>query len=157
MTTGDKEDERKVHFILDAHCANMSLITSRSRMRNWLQALAEKADMRIADEPYIKGYSWPGGSDHNALTCFQPLMESGITVHCYPEKGFIFLDVFSCKDLNLGKVFGFVRRSLKTDHEKVVVLARGIVGNCEIRPASIILNEELNPGDVLDAHYKSLL
>jgi len=113
-------------------------------MRNWLTALAEKARMHVADEPYIKGYSWPGGSDHDALTCFQPLMDSGISVHCYPEKRFIFIDVFSCNKFDLGEVFGFIKKSMKTSQEKIILMDRGtdVTGNTII-PATIILDRIL--------------
>lgn len=138
---GSEEGDRRMHLIVDAHCGNLRLMTSRSRMRNWLVALAMKADMCVADEPYIKGYPWPGGSDHDALTCFQPLMESGIQVHCYPEKGFIFIDVFSCNKFDPGKVFGFIETSMKTSHEKVILMDRGADAiSGAIIPATVTLD-----------------
>lgn len=136
-----EEGDRRMHLIVDAHCGNLRLMTSRSRMRNWLVALAEKAKMHITDKPYIKGYPWPGGSDHDALTCFQPLMESGISVHCYPEKRFVFIDIFSCKKFDLGEVFGFIKTSMKTSREKIILMDRGIddTGDATV-PATVVLD-----------------
>ena len=133
-----------MHLIVDAYCENIGLMTSRSRMRNWLKTLTLKAGMHTADEPYIKGYEWPGGSDHDALTCFQPLMESGISVHCYPEKKFIFLDIFSCKEFDIDKVLEFIKTSMKVYKGKVVLMNRGLdATDNAIIPATILLEWNL--------------
>ena len=127
-----------MHLIIDTYCERLGLITSRQGMAGWLKMLAIQIDMTPTGDPYILGYPWPDGSDHDALTCFLPIGESGISVHCYPEKKFVFIDIFSCKDFDVDKTLDFVCNTLEAHGEKTLLLSRG-VREGEIEPVSVIL------------------
>ena len=115
-----------MHLIVDAHTPKVDLITSRPAMANWLKQLAWVIKMTPMAEPFILGYPWPDGTDHDALTCFLPIGESGISVHCYPEKRFVFLDIFSCNDFEEGKVLDYVIGTLGAYNWTVLLLDRGV-------------------------------
>ena len=116
-----------MHLILDGHVENVELMTDKALMKAWLAETVEKAGMTCFGEAFIYGFPWPGSVDWTALTGFQPLMESHCSIHCWPERKYVFSDLFSCKDFNDKKLVRHIKRSFKMDKSAVpLVLDRGI-------------------------------
>lgn len=128
-----------MHIIVDGKAECVELMTDKESLTQWLKGLAEAAGMTVFQEPIVVGYPWPGSTDTDALSgvCF--LKESAITVHSYPEQGFVFVDVFSCKEFDVGKIYGHIRRGFDMITAKCVVLERGVdpeTGECV--PAAVV-------------------
>ena len=119
-----------MHLILDGQAGNIRLMTDKVLMREWLRETVEVAGMKPFGEPFIWGFPWPGSRDWTALTGFQPLIESGLSVHCWPERMFVFVDLFSCNEFDSDKVIKHISESFRMDDrlEKptVIILDRGI-------------------------------
>jgi len=126
-----------MHLIMDGYAHNVALMTDKKLMEEWLKQAVEKADMTPFGEPFIYGFPWPGSKDWTAITAFQPLMESGLSVHCWPEKRFVFIDLFSCNDFQEGKVIAFMVDSFKMWRYKWLLLDRGISKTGKIIPATL--------------------
>lgn len=127
-----------MHIIIDGHSASQELMANVQYMKEFLVGLAHAADMTVFAEPIVVDYPWPK-SDESALSAICFLGESGIMVHTYPEKNYIFLDLFSCKDFDVNRVFSFVKKAFILDAEKVLLLSRGVnarTGKCE--PATVL-------------------
>ena len=135
-----------MHLIMDGHSDNIELMTDRDMMRKFMRETVALADMSPFGEPYCQGYPWAGSEDWSALTCFQPLGESGLVIHTFPEKQFVFIDLFSCKDFKVGAVEGHIVRSFRMRRCKVVVLGRGINKDGSIIPAYVISNSDKEYG-----------
>lgn len=54
------------------------------------------------------------------------LAESHATVHTYPEKNQIYIDVFSCKDFDSEKVYSYVKSYFNARTIKIVNVPRGV-------------------------------
>lgn len=115
-----------MHLILDGHADNVGLMTDKVLMKEWLVETVEIAGMHCFGEPFIYGFPWPGSTDWTSITAFQPLMESGISLHCWPERRFAFIDVFSCNDFDEAKVIGHICRSFQMEKPTILLLDRGI-------------------------------
>lgn len=115
-----------MHLIMDGFAHRTDIMTSEEAMRKWMVQVVLKADMRPFGHAYVEGYPWPGSSDWTALTAFQPLMESGLSVHCWPEKSAIFIDLFSCNRFNERLVRNFIASSLDMWRYHHRVLPRGV-------------------------------
>jgi len=126
-----------MHLILDGHAKNTELMIDKAVMRHWLAEAVKKAGMTPFGDPYVWGFPWPGSDDWSALTGFQPLMESHCSIHCWPERKYAFVDLFSCKDFDSDKVTEFIIRTLQMTNTKIIILDRGLSGNGGIIPAEL--------------------
>ena len=128
-----------MHLIVDGVAQNKVLMTTVPMLRNWLMLLAEAADMRVHGEPMVTGYPWPGSCDESALSGICFLKESSITVHCYPERSHVFIDVFSCRGFNAGSVTDYIRETMQMPVPEILVLQRGLEGFVPLRTEVVAL------------------
>lgn len=56
---------------------------------------------------------------------FVIIAESHIAIHTFPERGFLTLDIFSCKDFEIEKAIGFVTERFKVSKYDHQVFHRG--------------------------------
>ena len=139
--TIDEGGDSKIHLIVDGESRNIKLMTDQVAMKNYLQALAAVAEMNVVSEPVVAGYPWPGSKDNTALSAVCFLAESSITIHCYPEKKYAFVDVFSCKNFKIRLVFTHIKKAFDMPNGKMVLLNRGLddqTGECV--PAKVVLD-----------------
>jgi len=142
MTTDEGEGERRMHLIVDGKAKNIWLMTDKALLSGYIRALVEATGMTVFQEPIVSGYPWPGSTDTDALSAVCFLKESAVMVHCYPEQSFVFVDVFSCKEFDVGKIYGHIKRAFEMDDAKCVVLERGVdaeTGQCV--PATVKRNK----------------
>jgi S-adenosylmethionine decarboxylase len=142
----DLEGDSRLHAIIDGHGKNVLLMTDKEAMAGFLVELVEACGMSVFKEPIVVGYPWPGSTDTTALSAVCFLMESAVVVHTYPEKKFAFVDVFSCQDFDVGKVFGNVKRAFDMPNPKLLLLERGIdhrTGDCVPARLSAAFNDRL--------------
>lgn len=128
-TEGDKRMEAKI----DGTAKNIALMRNEVAMKSFLHKLAAVAEMHVIGEPRVMPYSWPGSADGSALSAHCFLAESSIDIHCYPEKKYVFVDIFSCKDFNEDRVMTCVAKSFNMPKPHKLVLNRGIdqrTGKC---------------------------
>ena len=118
-----------MHLHLDAYAENTNLMTDKKLMAAWLTETVKVAGMTPFGKPYLQGFPWPGSQDWMALTAFQPLMESGLSVHCWPERKFVFIDLFTCgemKEETEERVIGHIIRTFRISNPTIIILDRGV-------------------------------
>lgn len=126
-----------MHLIVDGCAENVGIMTDGVLMKEWLGNIVKLAGMTPFGEAYVQGFPWPGSEDWTALTGFQPLMESGLSIHCWPEKKFVFIDLFSCNEFDWAKILGHIVRSFQMRKPTVMLLDRGIDPDGDIIPARL--------------------
>jgi len=134
-----------MHLIIDGVSSNIQLMTTQALIYRWLYDAVKIADMSPEGEPVIKSFAWPGSTDSDAISAYQFIKESGIAVHCYPERQFVFIDVFSCKEFDLERMIDHIIKQFKIKQPRVVILRRGVDMNSgKIIPATFESQEDLN-------------
>ena len=130
-----------MQLILDAHAENTDLMTDRKLMEEWLYQTAQIADMTVFGKPFIYGYPWPGSKDWTAITAFCPLMESGLSAHCWPERKCVFVDLFTCGYMDRKterRVISHIIKTFKMSNPTIILLDRGVNSKTgEITPARL--------------------
>ncbi|MER5650392.1 S-adenosylmethionine decarboxylase [Streptosporangium sp. NPDC002524] len=98
------------------------------RLCDFLANLVDRIGMRILDGPRSATENAdPEKYGHSAVII---LYESHAAVHTYPMRGSLFLDVFSCKPFDEGKVAGVCREVFGAfDIAERLVLNRGVHWN----------------------------
>lgn len=93
-----------VHLMLDGYGGDPKLLNDMSLVFNVLNDLPEKIKMRKLMPPYVV-YAPPiSEKDSGGYSGFVMIAESHISVHTFPRKKFVSVDVYTCKN-NLSEDF----------------------------------------------------
>ena len=118
---------------IDGAALNTELMRNKVAMKSFLRKLAAVAEMHVIGKPTAMAYAWPGSDDPGDLSAHCYLKESSIDAHCYVDKQFAYVTVFSCKDFDEDRVKACVARSFNMPDPRVLILDRGIdpeTGEC---------------------------
>lgn len=116
------------HITLDAYKCPEEVISNFEVLSDLLSGLALKLDMLMLTPPYIvkaPGNLDRGGKDPGGLTGFVIIAESHVSIHTFPKRGFVSMDIYSCKQFSYEQAVEFVKKSLKTDDLEIHTLNRG--------------------------------
>src|SRR5258708_5075097 len=99
------------HLLIDAYCAPSKPLGSKVRFRKALSKLAKKIGMKQISPPYVdKVTARDCDPLYIGVTGTVHITKSNITGHGFPVFTHLFLDIFSCKDFDVGKVLEEVQK-----------------------------------------------
>lgn len=86
------------HLTIDGYGGEKNKLNDEHLVLQCLQELPGKIGMKILGEPHV--YFAPGNDnkDPGGWSGFVIIMESHISVHTFPDRGFVSIDVYSCKN-----------------------------------------------------------
>lgn len=84
------------HLTLDLSGCNKEKLGDLNLIFNLLTELPDKICMTKITQPYIFHYSGLLPED-KGITGMVIIAESHVSIHTFEEKGYVFIDVFSCK------------------------------------------------------------
>jgi len=87
-----------IHFMLDGYGGDAQSLNDKEQVLRCLKELPYKLGMRILGEPTV--FFAPGNDkkDPGGWSGFVVIMESHISIHTFPKRGFVSIDVYTCKD-----------------------------------------------------------
>jgi S-adenosylmethionine decarboxylase len=108
------------HLTIDASNCDRSKLVDQSLVYDILNQLPEKLGMTKMILPHA--VKWlDTGATTPGISGFVMIAESHISIHTFPEKDYAFMDIFSCKNFDVGKaaemltqVFGAKKYTKKT-------------------------------------------
>lgn len=113
------------HLTIDVKDASKSKLSDINLHFEFLNGLPKMIGMTPITQPYVFPYSGLVPED-KGITGFQVIAESHISIHSFQEKGWCFIDVFSCKPFDTDKAIEYIK-SIFGDSDTVVSLVeRGI-------------------------------
>ena len=86
------------HLAIDGLMCKRDKLRDESLIQNMLNNLPAKIGLNKMTQPKVV-YHEAKNKSESGVTGFVLLCESHISIHTYPEKGFMVLDVFSIKEL----------------------------------------------------------
>jgi S-adenosylmethionine/arginine decarboxylase-like enzyme len=95
------------HLSVNASYCDLSKITDRDNIYNFIKQLVNDIDMIAYGEPEIVFF---GNGDKSGFTSTQLISTSNICAHYVDEYKAVFLDVFSCKDFDQNTVVELVKK-----------------------------------------------
>ena len=111
-----------LQLLLDCYGAKKELLESTELISKFLYELPEKIGMHRLSEPFVTYYDGDGKPEDRGVTGFVIICESHISCHTYPEKGFVTIDVYSCKNFDWRKTIKDIQKTFNvSDFEKKVV------------------------------------
>ena len=99
-----------MHLTIDGYGGDRELLSSQSLVHSLLDTYPAEINMTKISEPYVLQYTGDKPEDWG-VTGFVIIAESHISVHTFPDRGYVWVDVFSCKEF---EAVGAVDRIIET-------------------------------------------
>ncbi|MBI4329112.1 MAG: S-adenosylmethionine decarboxylase [Chloroflexi bacterium] len=113
-----------VHLIVDGYGENTQL-DSEETVRQFLETYPDVIGMTKIAPPFVYRYSGSKQTDYG-VSGFVLIAESHISVHTFPARGYINIDIFSCKPFDDGKAVEEIKRLFALKSVKTWILDRGL-------------------------------
>lgn len=123
------------HLIYDAYGCDLHALSSKEICENTLNELVLLAGMTKITEPLViesLGNETLGGKDPGGFTGIVFIQESHISIHSFAKRGFLTIDLYSCKEFNTQGIIEYLDSIFKPKDKDVLFLKRGLkypVGN----------------------------
>lgn len=97
------------HLMLDCMSCKIVSVTSEENIRNFIKELVPAIDMVAYGEPMINHFATHDPEKAGFSFC-QMIETSSITAHMVDNNGDMYLDIFSCKTFDIGRVQEVVQK-----------------------------------------------
>ncbi|MCD6490517.1 MAG: adenosylmethionine decarboxylase [Thermodesulfobacterium sp.] len=113
------------HLIIDGYGANREKLTDLDFIYNFLSNYPEEIEMTKIMPPYVFKYYAPVPEDWG-ISGFVIIAESHISIHTFPEKLYLSVDVFSCKPFNADKAIKDITQIFEIKKSEIKFFDRGL-------------------------------
>lgn len=112
------------HITLDLKGCPKETLSNYNLHFDYLKNLPELIHMTPITQPYVFPYSGLVPED-KGITGIVIIAESHISVHSFEEKGYCFIDIFSCKDMDVEKAIEITLDMFKPESYELNIVKRG--------------------------------
>jgi S-adenosylmethionine decarboxylase len=123
------------HLMMDLNDCNPAILDDLEACFKLLNELPERIGMIKITQPYVFRYSGPVPED-DGITGVTIIAESHISLHTYPRKRFVFVDLFSCKPFDVEGAKDHIVQFFQSKSPVVHVQERGSAFQASIQLAS---------------------
>lgn len=124
MGMGKPEFGFGVHLMVDGYGCDRAKLEDINLIYNFLDESPSQMEMTKIMPPYVFRYNGLVPEDWG-ISGFVLIAESHISVHTFPEKHYVSLDMFSCKPFNTQQALETVRNFFRMQKYEVKILDRG--------------------------------
>ena len=114
-----------MQLLIDGVCNSAGSLDSEYRVLTFLQRVPDYIGMTTISDPKVQRYKGTNPLDWG-LSGFVLIAESHISVHTFPGRKHINIDVFSCKKFDVDKVIEYAIRLFSIDVVTTNILERGL-------------------------------
>ena len=112
------------HITLDLKGCPKEVLSDYNLNFDYLKSLPGLIHMTPITQPYVFPYSGLVPED-KGITGIVIIAESHISVHSFEDKGYCFIDIFSCKDFDVERAIQITKDLFKPENCEIHVVARG--------------------------------
>ena len=105
-----------MHLLVDGYTSDNDLLKDARKISGLLNAIPGEIGMTQISEPIVTEYLDEASSTDWGLSGFVLIAESHISIHTFPERDYVNVDVFSCKE------FDHIKSAKKIGGIKTIVL-----------------------------------
>ena len=114
------------HITIDGYGADKDLLNDSEFIVKFLKDLVDKVEMNILFGPEIVFAPANNKKDPGGWSAFVIVAESHISIHTFPEKGFLSADVYTCKNgMDREKIKSIFRNAFKIQEIEDNFILRG--------------------------------
>ncbi len=131
-----------MHVTIDGYGGDPALLADEALVRDLLDRYPSDIGMTKIAAPHVVRYVGSKPTDWG-ISGFVLIAESHISVHTFPERGYVWVDIFSCKDFGAAAAVEGVRDAFRLDRLETSTLDRGFLEYPhEVEPAVTVSAEE---------------
>ena len=112
------------HLMLDLSECNQERINDLDFIFNFLNTLPDMIGMTKITQPYVFPYSGKIPED-KGITGFVVIAESHLSIHTFVDKGYAFIDLFSCKPFDTDVARDLIVEAFASRKPEVYMVERG--------------------------------
>ena len=114
-----------MHLVIDGYGGNIDKMWDEDLVRNFLYDYPDSLDMTRITEPNVLRYDAPKSED-SGVSGFVIIAESHISIHTFPRKDYINIDIFSCQPFDHEQALKDVKETFGLTEVKTWLLERGL-------------------------------
>ena len=114
-----------MHLIVDGYGGDTGKMWDIELVRNFLSEYPSTLGMTKLSGPQMVTYNGPNAED-NGVSGMVIIAESHISIHTFPNRSYVNVDVFSCKTFDDQRVLEDVKRLFAFTDVRTWVLDRGL-------------------------------
>ena len=114
------------HLTLDLSGCARDTLTSLKLVYDILDQLPLQMGMTKLIPPFCMEYKEGSVPEDWGVTGFVVIAESHISIHTFPEKNYVFIDMFSCKTFDVEKAMKYLREIFKPQKATINLVHRGL-------------------------------
>ena len=114
-----------MHLIIDGFTTNPRLLESKELIRQLLESYPAQIGMTKVAPPSVFRYVGPKPEDWG-VTGFVIIAESHISIHTFPDRCYVNIDVFSCKDFDSKQAIEDLQARFELTQLRSYLLKRGL-------------------------------
>lgn len=114
------------HWMLDGYAADSTLLGDKDFIYKFLDELPTLIGMKKITQPSVVEVKGNGQKDLGGVSGFVLIQESHISLHTFPQAGFISADVYTCQnDLNKIYLENYFRKFFLIGETEINFVIRG--------------------------------
>jgi S-adenosylmethionine decarboxylase len=129
------------HLMVDGYGCSYDRLVDLDGIYEFLNQCPDLIHMTKIMPPYAFKYSGKVPEDWG-LSGFVLIAESHISIHTFPEKGYLSMDIFSCKSFDFQKAVDFATERFGITTHEINILDRGLEFPKEIGAVTHYLSSE---------------
>ena len=114
-----------MHLVIDGYGGDSDSLGNEELIYEFLGDYPDRIGMTRISPPQVYTYRGQKPTDWG-LSGFVLIAESHITVHTFPERGYVNIDIFSCKQFDASAALHAVKRMFVLSEVDSCVLDRGL-------------------------------
>ncbi|UCG14924.1 MAG: adenosylmethionine decarboxylase [Deltaproteobacteria bacterium] len=130
-----------MHLMVDGYDCDRHRLEDLSLIYSFLSDYPAKLEMTKIMPPYVFRYDAKNPDDWG-VSGFVLIAESHISIHTFPEKNYLSLDIFSCKDFDANSAISHVNELFAVQRHEVKLLDRGLEFPKNIRKSAHLVQDE---------------
>lgn len=115
-----------LHLTLDGYGCSRELLANMERVRASLDELPEVVGMTKISPPIVVRYDGGAKPEDWGYSGFTLIAESHITIHTFPSKRFVTVDIYTCKDFDPSPAIEYLKRTFAFDEFESETHRRGL-------------------------------
>ncbi len=114
-----------MHLVIDGYGGNVAKMKDAEFIRDFLDSYPDAIGMTKITAPHVYTYRGPQPEDWG-VSGFVIIAESHISVHTFPDRGYINIDVFSCREFDTARALQEIKERFELEQTKSWTLERGL-------------------------------
>lgn len=114
-----------MHLLIDGYNGDKQRLWNAELLRTFLDCYPSRIGMHKISAPQIQ-VSYEDTPEDSWVIGFVIIAESHISVHAFPERDYVAVDIFSCKAFDSNKVLGDIKALYRLGKVKMWLLDRGL-------------------------------